>query len=302
MVRHIQVIKSALTGAVCALAASTTATPQEPAPEHRLDEIVLPAPNQLVGTERRASTTLYDEQGALTQRYIVIDLGKVEGRPTPKFEDFQNWTILGERGWAHAVKIDIEKRCEYLCGGEEESCYYVAIVSLSDPDADIGLPLAAIEGVYDLENYARPASSDLTQIPLVPSDQYTGLFEKEEYRIVSAGDDGMKIAFRWRNDSNEHQFEVDAAQCKAQSFGEFGLENTQCNAITVLSGSGAPLIASYADYNSSKTTPLVAFEYDGARFYAVRYGAKAQDIIGLVAATPQGWRGHFKGRDRALLC
>jgi|GEM_PF-4116813 len=303
MARHIQRIKGGF-ALMAALSASATPplTAQEPAAPARLGGIPLPAPYQLIGVEARASTTLYENQAALSPKHIVIDLGDAEGRAPPDFEDFQHWTILGERGWAQATKIEFEKRCEFLCGGEEESCYYVAIVTLNDQSADIGAPLAAIEGEYALEAYAAPSSSALEQLPLEPSDQYTGLFEKEDYRVLSAKGDDLRLAFRWRNDSNDHVFEVEAAHCAAHSFENFGLENTVCGSISILSGDGAPLIASYADYNSSKTIPLVAFDYGGSRFYAVRYGAKAQDIIGIIAATPQGWRGDFKGRERALLC
>jgi hypothetical protein len=39
-----------------------------------------------------------------------------------------------------------------------------------------------------------------------------------------------------------------------------------------------------------------------SRHYVVQYGAKVQDVIGLVSAEPAGWRARFRGRAWAQIC
>ena len=261
----------------------------------------LPEPHQLVGVEGRLDE-LYGD-GVTSQR-IVVDLGGAVGPPSA-FETLREWTVLGAGGWAHAQLVDIEKRCEYLCGTEEgsESCYYVAIIEQAGVTQDIGVMLAALPGSFDLLDYAalspRPVAS--LKAVLTPSDRYTGLFENEDYRVIAYDGDTLKLAFRRRADGNEHVYEAEAAQCSAEIYGTFKLTSVNCDALSVLSD-GEPLIVSYADYNIPKTIPLAEFTFGNSKYYVVRYGAKAQDIIGLVAAAPWGWRGLFKGRDRALIC
>ena len=291
-----------LYGLVCSITPTIAAAPEPPL-QRQIDKIALPAPYQIVSVESRAPQAVYAEGDTpLGPAQIVIDLGEVKGRELPAYEELQTWTIIGEKGWSRAAKIEFQKRCDYLCGGEDESCYYVAIASLADEHADIGAPLGAIKGDYALTEFSPLIGTPLAALPFTASDQFSGLFEKEDYRIVSASADNVKLAFRQRNETNDHIYEVEDAACTALAYESLGLENATCKAISILSGSGVPLIASDADYNSSKTTPLVAFSYSGARYYAIRYGAKAEDIIGLVKAEPQGWRSRFKGRGRALMC
>ena len=287
---------------ICGIIPTIAATP-EPALPSQNYKIAMPALFQIVGLESRAPQTVYAEgDAALGPAQIVIDLGEANDRELPAYEELQTWTIIGEKGWSRAAKIEFQKRCDYLCGDEDESCYYVVIVSLTDEHADIGAPLGAIEGDYALTEFSPLIGAELAALPFNASDQFSGLFEKEDYRIVSASADNVKLAFRRRNETSDHIYEVEDAACTALAYESLGLENTTCKAISILSGSGVPLIASYADYNGSKTTPLVAFSYNGARYYAIRYGAKAEDIIGLVKAESQGWRSRFKGRGRALMC
>ena len=159
-----------------------------------------------------------------------------------------------------------------------------------------------IEGAFELEDYVILTPEPLEGTPLAISENFSGLFPKEDYRVSSHSDNAATIAIRWPTDSGAYTVDVEAADCTTHRYEALGLENTTCNSISILFGSGTPLIVSQADYNLSKTTPVAAFTYGGVRHYVIRYGAKAQDIIGVVKSAPEGWRGLFRGRDRALLC
>lgn len=264
----------------------------------------IPEPRQLVGVETRLDPKFNERSGGDSTPFIVVDLGEAMG-PLPAFKPLQEWTVIGADGWVHAQFVDIEKRCEYLCGTEEESesCYYVAILARKGDAADIGRPLAAVPGAFDLLEYTALAPERLAspEAVLKPTDQYTGLFENEDYRVIAYDGDALKFALRYQSGGNEHVHEIEVADCSAQVYGYFKLMSINCNGVSVLSG-GAPLIVSQPDYNIPKAIPLAEFTFGNTRYYVVRYGSKAEDIIGLVAAAPSGWRGLFKGRERALLC
>lgn len=80
------------------------------------------------------------------------------------------------------------------------------------------------------------------------------------------------------------------------------LLEVDCGSFALLASGDRPLLLSWADCNLPKVEPLGRFTHDGARHYVVRFGAKAQDVVGLVSAKPAGWRARFRPRDWALIC
>lgn len=272
----------------------------------------IPAPRQLMSAETRLDPKYNERSGGDSGTYMVVDLGQAGG-PPPNIDETQMWTILGERGWAHGRLADIEKRCEYLCGVEDgaESCYYVALIAPDEDPARIGRPLAATPGTFDLLEYTvlDDGAPPDRHFQLKLSDRFAGILkrayagsvEEEDYRLDYYDGDAMKLSVRWRNENSEQIYEIEGRKCSAKSYGYFQLTEISCDAFSALAGDEV-LLVSQADYNAPKATPLAEFTVGGSKYYVVRFGAKAEDIVGLVAAAPSGWRGLFQGRGRDLLC
>ena len=282
-----------LTVAITIVATMTVSANAQPMP-------TLPAPHQLIGVEQRLDEDIYERADGLTEQRFVIDLNKT-GLP-PRSEEIRDWTIAGSRGAAPATLVTIERRCEFLCGDELESCYYVAIVSLHSDAVDIGKPLAAFNGTFDLRNYHKLADGAPAISPLQIGQIYPGILPGEKYSIKAFDNGSITFGFHWGTNENDNAHYVQSTQCQSYSYDVFGLFETRCIDLFVLSADEEILLASYGDYNSSKTAPIAKFERDGIQFVIIRYDAKAQDVYGVIYRASEGWRNLIRTRNRPLLC
>lgn len=269
----------------------------------------LDAPWQIEGIE------LASDGSTDAVQVVIVGLGRAPGPespdaggPVPAGDELEWVTLIGTGGFAHASRLSIERRCEFLCGYDgPEECHWVGRYNTHPPLPDIGTLLAAIPGRLDLLDYTTLAPDDgenlMARLAITRADSATellwGVYDQEATLRV---DDWEPSTGRFEGVLGTQYSEqtLAAAACRSSAF-EWLLA-IDCGSFALLAGGGDPLLISQADYNSPKIEPLARFEYAGSRHYVVRVGAKAQDVIGFVSGEPAGWRGRFRPRDWASMC
>lgn len=259
-------------------------------------------------------------EGVAGSRLVTVGLGRAPdlgspdaGIPVPASDELEWMTLLGTRGWAHAVRVAIERRCEYLCspGGPEE-CRWVGLYAPQGP-GEVGDIVAALPGRLDLTAFRALESAPIESTPpsaldptarLTASDSssallWDGYASGMTLRVTDWDAPSGRFAGYLGSDyADERPIEADGCGAAAYEW----LLAIECDGFTVLAAGGEPLLVSLADYNVSSAVPLVRFEYAGSRHYVVWFGAKAQDVVGLVSGEPAGWRARFRPRDWAQMC
>lgn len=270
---------------------------------------VLRAPYQIDSVQR--TKELYN---SVPVEVVVVALGRAGDRhspnagiPLPNDDDLTWMTILGTRGFVHASRSAIERRCEHLCGDDMEECHWVGLYGSPASLDAIGDPVAALPGRLNLTDYVGLADVRAAADPLAglaPGDSAQALLwgpwdDGEAHLSVTRWDpSGGAFAGELRFDG--HASPLVAEGCESSSH-DWLLE-IDCGSFALLASGDRPLLLSWADYNLPKVEPLARFTHNGSRHYAVRFGAKAQDVVGLVSAEPAGWRARFRPRDWALIC
>lgn len=290
--------------AASAIGASPVGAAQDAVPR------VVTAPYQIDSVER--SIDLYNPAPV---DVVVVALGRAGDRqspdagiPLPDDDDLAWMTILGTRGFVHASRSAIERHCEHLCGDELEECHWVGLYGPQTPLEAIGDPVAALPGRLNLTDYV--GSDDLagTTDPLAsfaPGNSSEALLwgpwdDDGEARLLVTRWDPSDGTLAGELRFNGHTSPLSADDCESSPH-DWLLE-IDCGHFALLASGDRPLLLSHADYNLPKVEPLARFTHGGSRHYVVRFGAKAQDVVGLVSAEPTGWRARFRPRDWALLC
>lgn len=267
------------------------------------------APYQIESVERRI-----DRFEQVSVEEVVVALGRAGDRqspdagvPLPNGEDLVWMTILGTRGFVHASRSAIERRCEHLCGDELEECHWVGLYGPQAPLEAIGDPVAALPGRLDLTDYVGTDDLAGATDPLAsfaPGDSAEALlwgpWDDGEARLQVTRWDPFDGAFAGEVGFNDHTSPLAADGC--ESTPHDWLLEIDCGGFALVVSGDRPLLLSWADYNLPKVEPLARFTHGGSRHYVVRFGAKAQDVVGLVSAEPAGWRARFRPRDWAQLC
>lgn len=276
----------------------------------------LSAPYQVDGYEWPAGSS-----GVAGSRLVAIGLGRAPdlgspeaGVPVPASDELEWMTLLGTHGWVHAARVSIERRCEYLCDFDgPEECRWVGLYAPQAPAGQVGDIVAALPGRLDLADFqaleAVPVEA-LTPRDLDPTAMLTaadtsaallwdGYASGMTFRVTDWEAASGRIAGLLGSDYSEDQ-PIEADDCRAAVY-EWLLA-IECDEFAVLASGGEPLLVSLADYNMSSAEPLARFDYGGSRHYVVRFGAKVQDVVGLVSAEPAGWWARFRPRDWAQLC
>jgi hypothetical protein len=274
----------------------------------------LSAPYQIDGYEWPGG------EGVAGSRLVVIGLGRAPdlgspyaGVPVPASDQLEWMTLLGTRGWVHAARVKLERRCEYLCDYDgPEECRWVGLYAPQGP-GEIGDIVGALPGRLDLAAFAaleplplEPRTpQDLDPIARLTAADTSAALLWDAYgsgmtlRVTEWGAArGRIVGFLGSDYADEQPIEADACRAAAYEW----LLAIECNEFAVLASGGEPLLVSLADYNMSSAEPLARFDYGGSRHYVVRFGAKAQDVVGLVSGEPAGWRARFRPRDWAQLC
>lgn len=276
---------------------------------------VLSAPYQIDGYEWPAGQT-----GDATERMVAIGLGRAPdagspdvGIPVPASDALEWMTLLGTRGWVHAVRVAIERRCKYLCDYDGPGeCRWVGLYTPQGP-GEVGDIVAALPGRLDLTAFRALAPvlvESTTPQGLDPMARLTvadtsaallwdGYASGMTLRVTEWNAASGRIAGFLGSEYADDR-PVDEDGCRAGAY-EWLLA-IECDEFAVLASGGEPLLVSLADYNMSSVEPLARFDYGGSRHYVVRFGAKVQDVVGLVSGEPAGWRARFRPRDWAQLC
>ncbi|MFW6083627.1 MAG: hypothetical protein ACODAA_00250 [Gemmatimonadota bacterium] len=267
------------------------------------------APYQIDGYERPPGHGM-DAAASL----VVVGLGRAPdlgspeaGGAIPASGDLEWMTLLGTSGSVFASRVKVERRCEYLCSldGPEE-CHWVGLYAPHGLE-DVGEIVAALPGRLDLSEFTPLDPHDAATDPmasLAVADSSAGL-------LWSGYGAGMKFqATKWDLASGRltgslgsphgDAESLEADDCRATAY-EWLLA-IDCGEFAVLASGGHPLLVSLGDYNSPAVEAVARFEHGGSRHYVVRFGAKAQDVVGLVSAEPAGWHARFRPRDWAQLC
>lgn len=273
------------------------------------------APYQIEGIEISANPF-----GAGVARMVVVGLGRAPdlaspevGIPVPAGDDLEWLTLLGTTGRAHAYRVRVERRCEFLCGYEEsadsEECHWVGLYSTHAP-LDVGDVVAAVPGRLELIDYlplapiSRPSQAGDPLAELTTSREPVALLwddygARMTLRVEAWDAAAGRIAAFLGTPYGEGQ-PLNGQGCRAAAY-EWLLA-IECDAFAVLASGGEPLLVSLADYGMPGVVPIARFEYAGSRHNVVRFGAKAQDVVGFVSAEPAGWRARFRPRDWTLMC
>lgn len=275
--------------------------------------VPLDAPWQIEGVELAVES--WAEGSVDGVQVIVVGLGRAPdlqspdvGGAAPAGDELEWVTIIGTEGFAHASRLSIERRCEFLCeiGGSEE-CHWVGRYNTHSPLRGVGTVLAAIPGRLDLTVYTPVLPDDgenlmarltLPRAKETPSLLWSDL-DGDVGLAVAEWDQGAgRLAGTLVTPYGNQALAADGCRSRAYEW----LLAIDCGHFSVLASGGGPLVVSLADYNTPKVEPLARFDYAGSRHYIVRLGEKAQDVIGLVSGEPAGWRARFRPRDWASLC
>lgn len=275
----------------------------------------LPAPYQVDGYER-----LPYDGGTVGTEVVVVGFGRAPdlgspdaGIPLPASEALEWMTLLGTRGWVHAARVKIERRCEYLCSWDgPEECRWVGLYSPQRPD-DPGGIVAALPGRLALTGFTALEPAAVQQPGPIAFDPMASLEVTDTSATLLWDSYGAGMTFRateWDaasghisgllgSDHGEDQ-RLEADDCAVAAY-EWLLA-ADCGNFALLASGGEPLLVSLGEYNMPSVEPLARFEFAGSRHYVVRFGAKAQDVVGLVSGEPAGWRARFRPRDWAQIC
>lgn len=170
------------------------------------------------------------------------------------------------------------------------------------------IPFAALPGRLNLTDYV--GSAELARV----ADPLAGLAPGDSAETLlwgPWGDDGARLRVtRWDLSDGAFAGDVLFADGNVSPLDGEGCESSShdwlleidCGHFALLASGDRPLMLSWADYNLPKVEPLVRFTYNGSRHYVVQFGAKAQDVVGLVSAEPSGWRARFRPRTWAQIC
>lgn len=270
---------------------------------------LLLAPYQIDGYERLPS-----HRGEVGASAVVVGLGRAPdlaspdaGVPIPASNDLEWMTLLGTRGWVHASRVKVERRCEYLCSHDgPEECRWVGLYAPYGLD-DAGEVVAALPGRLELLEFTalEPRSPAIDPMAVLDvADTSAALlwdgFEAGMTLRVTDWDPASDRLAGFLGSAYADDQPLEADDCRASAY-EWLLA-IDCGEFAVLASGGEPLLVSLADYNSPAVEPVARFEHGGSLHYVVRFGAKAQDVVGLVSAEPAGWRARFRPRDWAQLC
>lgn len=266
-------------------------------------EPALPPPYQVEGVISGFNRYHNDLLGVSSPR-VVIDLGAVEGKEFPEYEQFGIMTVIGSAGIGRFHLESIGKICEFLCGDEAEECHYVAyIVPVTGLD-DIGTPLVALPGDFELTDFTPPAQHEVAiddalrergfARPLWPDEEEEG---GTRYRFEPLAGGAVAVETRW-GEGDTYRYE--SSGCRATTWR--GLTTVMCEGLEGILADGAPAFVSLPDYNSPAARILASFDHAGASYYLVQLAIKAQTVHGLVVRTDEGWRALIRPRDYALLC
>ncbi|MDH3297464.1 MAG: hypothetical protein OEM23_02410 [Gemmatimonadota bacterium] len=218
-------------------------------------------------------------------------------------------TIIGEAGWLHASLSSVEKRCEFPCsldGGDE--CHWTGLYVPAGVLADVGTPVAAIPGRLELTEFTRldeDTGETESLARLEAGGEYAPmLWERTPdwtpaYRVDSWDEATGLLNLTIVQPGGEPQ-SIPARECRTTP--REWLLTVDCGGLSLLASAGRPLLLSWPDYNSAKVDVIARFDYAGSRHYVVRFGSKAQDLVGFVSGEPAGWRARFRQRDWAQLC
>lgn len=267
---------------------------------------LLPAPYQVQGVvQYRGDVDRGDDGLSLGAVLVAVDLGAAEGKSTPSRKALAEMTLLGTAGATVGRLREIVKQCDYLCGGEEEECHYVALVEVSEPLEGLGTPVAALAGSHEAAGFAAAGSgadtgsldrlaAGLSAPVWDPHLSSKPLFRLRDWK-PEAGTATLDLLY-----GTGEPTAVPLQSCRASDYG--GLVGLACNSVALLVADGQPLLVSYPDYNLPAAEAVAGFRSGGLSYRLVRLGLKAQTVFGLLAETPDGWRARIRQRDYALLC
>ena len=266
----------------------------------------LPAPYQINGALQP-----FDDGNASRRSpfSVLVDLGRARDRPPPDDRALPAMTVIGTEGFAALPYGEIHKHCSYLCGTSEgETCHYVGIYD-PQPNASLGIPLAAIETSGKLYNFSVLVDLSEVSSPAEYDPEASDSFfrprwdahgtESVEYRI-SAWDPkrrGFTLETRW---SETEPVAEDLSDCRVVAFG--GLDFATCRSRSVILHQGRPLVVDFPDYNAPSARPIAAFDHQGIGYILFELGLKAQTVYGLLFESGQGWQARVRPRDYPSLC
>jgi hypothetical protein len=250
--------------------------------------------------------TFTDDSPGLQQPLAQIEIGATEHHPKklplPSREIFKPMVLVGSAGVANSPTFyEFEKRCEYLCGDEEEECHYTALVGWGHED--IGVPMIAFTGIEgearEFVSYNETSSSmtiptlELSHQELAwPQDNYLGLVTRGREATFSFGYGKTASA----------RFDFKAPDCVWTDYRDTGLARLSCNSAEALLHEGRPLLYSTADYNLPTVRVVNRFSLNGAHYYTVVLALKAYTAYGLLTHINDAWKFIVKPADWANLC
>lgn len=277
MIRRILVLASPLALPLFLFLTPATGTSAEP---------LLPAPLSIEGWQTLNPS---DASAEKPSPMLVVDFGSARpgvGRPPVV-------TIVGEKETARGVLTETVRTCRYLCGEDNDgSCHYSGLYALDKTQDQIGTPLLALPGAFDIESLKKsppePASLPTPGSPM----------EITTYQITFAADGHMSL--QADTGGMEEIYHVDGKNCTAMKNDR--LTSVTCDAFAALFAGSTPLLLSWPDYNTAKTNILASFTSGGRDYTIIRLGLKAQDVTGLVVQDGDKWIFMAIPRDYPSLC
>ena len=266
-----------------------------PSPGHA-GEPDLPAPWQIEGWRIFQAD---NSQNSTT--HLAVDFGSKNIPADQK----ATITVLGSQGTAHGFLIETVRSCHYLCGEEGDGeCHYTGLYQLDKTPEQLGVAWTALPGKHEISAFGKtsPVPSDLPkpgdETPLV-WDGPSAPMEIHTYKIKSS--ENARLSLELDTGGIEGPpVPVEGSACKAQAVTP--LTSVTCDGYAAFFEGSSPLLLSWPDYNTPKADFLATFTHGDKKYFVLRLGLKAQDVVGLLVKTKDGWRFLVVPRDYASLC
>ena len=254
---------------------------------------------------------------------VIVDFG--ENDPSPQRETLKEMTIVTSNGVVTATLSRFDQECVSLCGSRTDpTCHFVGIYAVEAMPSESGEPIVALLG--------RPAIEDLSMIVMeeVSDAPNAQDWMSSEYAQALNSHYGVNTGFetappgtgfRWMQDDQSegkvffeshthgkdfHTPPLELASCGVQEYESF--TRLQCPpdqryaASAFLYKDRRLLITSFAEYADAAADLVAKFRFGGNTHYLVNIGLKAQEVIGILQPSGNGWKLLLRPKDYPTLC
>ena len=207
-------------------------------------------------------------------------------------------TVVGPFGGVGAKLVRVERKCEVVCGEEDDPvCHFEAVLRASRPvDDALGvLPgTRRIGMVTRLERGSgRPIAHPEEWVTADPITAGTVRFRWERFP------DGVFLTSNYSG-RDFYAPPIQLSDCMVRPVSAFTVMT--CPAAELLYEGKRGLVASFAEYGEQLVEPTVRFRLGGKDAVLLRLGVKGEVVAALLIKDENGWRLEYRPADYPTIC